>query len=379
MAGSITARIKNGKFYYDIYNNSYRKKIYTGLDCTKPASKEIVAATLKKVSKALEGGYYKEEDYFSKTKNKVQDKTTLQGFSEVWLDSLSHQSKTMKNYQSSMNTLNKAFGAKELRDITALDLQKWIKNCGLEPKSIRNYLGVLSKLYKQAIIAKIVLTSPVPDLTLPMKKSEEETIDPFEDEKEVFAILDYFRNKNIKIHNWILFAFETGLRPSESICLENQDIDLKTCKVKVHRAYVDGIYKPTKNYKTRYVSLTDAAIAAIRGQSNIPFDERNKTDKIFLNPYTGNMFDTDHFRSGLWYDCLDALKIRRHVLYATRHTFGSKLVSEGYPMKYVSIEMGHKDTSVTERHYGKYSEKAKDEMLVLRNAKKSPLLKLVGT
>jgi integrase len=59
-------------------------------------------------------------------------------------------------------------------------------------------------------------------------------------------------------------------------------------------------------------------------------------------------------RKSYWYPALDLLAIPRRNLYQTRHTFASRLLSEGANPLYVAQQMGHKDWGMIRTVYGKW-------------------------
>ena len=51
---------------------------------------------------------------------------------------------------------------------------------------------------------------------------------------------------------------------------------------------------------------------------------------------------------------LHKAKVRNRNLYQTRHTYASSLLSAGENLFYAAKKMGHKDTSMVIRNYGKW-------------------------
>ncbi len=376
-------RSQGGRLYYSFnYPKNCQMREASGLDDT-PKNRAIANKQMALIQLAIKTKTYKRSTFFP-DKNFVEVKTTVAGFSESWLGSLDHETRTMRNYISTMKTLNKVFGTKQLKELRPLDIQNWAKKCTYSSKTIRNYLGVLSSLYNAAIDNDLATSNPISKVVLPKKQDPEDTINPFTS-SEVATLLKHLLAKEPALHNLTLMLLETGLRPSECFILTYKDVDLEKKIVRIYRAMdlpelgsepkTLALKKP-KNDKTRHVGLTDDAIRAIAGQNPTPIAQRPKGDFVFLNPRTGNLWDGGHLNGKLWKKALKACLIDYRSLYACRHTFASTVVSQGYSMKYVSQQMGHANSLVTEAHYAKFMIEAEDEILKLRNQK--ALLKLVG-
>ncbi|MFZ2303028.1 MAG: site-specific integrase [Gallionella sp.] len=230
-------------------------------------------------------------------------------------------------------------------------------------------------LYSAAIADRLVGYNPCKDIILPKLPEPEDTIDPFSAE-EIELILNYFSKRNKRYYNLVLFLVETGIRPSELVLLMYSDINIQERKLKISKALdADGGEKLPKNDKKRDVDLTDRALFAIAAQKEHTYKDNNSL--IFLGCRSGKRLDMNTFRAKVWYPALKKLEIRQRPVYSLRHTFGTRLVSMGLPMKYVSVQMGHKNTLVTEKHYADWRPESNAPMLDIRN-KENALLKVVN-
>jgi hypothetical protein len=64
--------------------------------------------------------------------------------------------------------------------------------------------------------------------------------------------------------------------------------------------------------------------------------------------------DPRRFRDGSWASILDRADLPGRTPKDLRDTFASQLVSAGIPLHYVSRQLGHSTTGVTEAHYAKW-------------------------
>ncbi len=175
-------------------------------------------------------------------------------------------------------------------------------------------------------------------------------MDPF-DKQEVKALLEAAHHEQIK--NLFQFAFFTGLRTSELIALEWGDIDLPNGVINVVRAVVKKQIKGTKTSAgKRKVMLLPPAIEALKAQMQYTFDN---DQRVFHNPRTNQPWETDHqIRRTAWVHTIKKAGIRYRNPYQTRHTYASMMSSGGENIMWVASQMGHVDTEMVMKTYGKW-------------------------
>lgn len=368
-------RSQNGKLYINFsYPKGCPQRVPTGLN-DDPKGREAAKKLAAKVTLAIQAGIFSREMYFPDT-NKPVTKTTVESFGKTWVDSLAHELNTMRSYRTSLKKIYAWFGGVELKDLLPIQIQRELKKCGLSPKTQKNYVCVLSALYTAAIDNKLTTFNPCSKVKLPKLPLPESTINPLE-RSEMALIFDYFGKKDEQYFNLVSFMLETGLRPQEVPLLTYYDIDFTNRTIRVNKAVdADQSEKGTKTGKARLVDLTDRAIAALNAQKKHTY--KNVNSLIFLGIKSKRQIHMRVFRVTVWNPCLKKLGIKPHVLYSLRHTFGSQLVSDGLPMKYVSEQLGHSSITTTERHYAKWMVSSNSKILELRNKGNGGLLKLVA-
>ena len=161
-------------------------------------------------------------------------------------------------------------------------------------------------------------------------------VDPF-DKDEIQAIVDAAHDEQIK--HLFQFAFFTGLRTSELIALEWDDIDWINGVVHVVRAVVKKRVKGTKTEAgERDVLLLPPALVALKGQKPYTFMIGKR---VFHNPRTNQPWETDHqIRRTAWIYALKKAGVRYRNPYQTRHTYASMMLSGGENMMWVATQMG---------------------------------------
>lgn len=173
---------------------------------------------------------------------------------------------TLKAYKSMAKTLKCDYGrlcASYVDAVTAPDMQAVVNQMianGKTPKTIRNYHGFLSAVWKYAGFA-------LPVATLPQKERPGINIP---DEQTVREILQAAKGTRLEVP---LSLAALGLRRSEICALAVDDLDGET--LHIHRAAVydpDGHLqtKTTKTYASdRYIELPKATAKAIKKQGYI--------------------------------------------------------------------------------------------------------------
>ena len=177
---------------------------------------------------------------------------------------------------------------------------------------------------------------------------------PFTDD-EIRRILDAFKqntacssHSNCKHSNYypfIYFIFKTGCRPSEavglrvsSVNLENQTITIKEVLARTikHTSALQRIRKETKNGKIRTLPLTKD-LSAVLTPALI---NKQPDDLVFLSP-RGKAIDDKNFQARVFGQVLNKLAIPHRVLYACRHTFGSRCIDGGLSPVMTAFLMGN--------------------------------------
>lgn len=150
------------------------------------------------------------------------------------------------------------------------------------------------------------------------------------------------------------FAFYSGLRTSELMALQWEDVDWAKGTVDVRRALVRGRLKSPKTYAgRRTLLLLPPALEAIKAQRKLVSRKSKRSSLIFWNPNTGGHWSYDTIRKA-WVNLLNKGQVRYRNPYQTRHTYASMMLSGGENIMWVANQMGHVDTQMVIKTYGKW-------------------------
>jgi integrase len=154
----------------------------------------------------------------------------------------------------------------------------------------------------------------------------------------------------------LMFALRTGVRPSELIELEWNDLDFATGTVTISRAFVKAKYLTVpKSGEPRTINL----MRDLRDE--LQYWRGAQREKYFAagKPMPGFVFPSE--RSTRLHQMRLNVMFHRivkaaglgpgHVVHDMRHTFASQLLMNGKPLTYVASQMGHSDISITARVY----------------------------
>jgi integrase len=187
----------------------------------------------------------------------------------------------------------------------------------------------------------------------------EDAIDPFtaDEQSLILAAL-----KEPQYLNLIEFAFWTGLRTSELVALLWSDIDWVKGTVRVSKAKTQKAKeaeKPKTRRSVRDVKLLQPALDALKKQKCHSF---LIGAPIFLNPLNNNQpwRGDRRIRENVWIPALKRAGVRYRNPYQTRHTYASMMLTAGESPIWLAGQMGHADTSMIFRRYGKWIQSKDD-------------------
>ncbi len=251
------------------------------------------------------------------------------------------------------------------------------RTCG--PKTIRNYMGTLSAIYRFAIHPRRrwATTNPVDDVDLPDVEGDEDIrfLEPAElDALARAAVAGSYQAIDRAFY---ITAAMTGLRHGELIALRWRDVDRSVMRVRVRQNYVLGEYgTPKSRRSTRSVPMA----AEVGGELDRLFEvssRRAEDDLVFADPHPGEPLskaaNNRRFRKALTAARLD----ESHRIHDLRHTFGTRMAAVGTPMRTLQEWMGHRDIATTQR-YADYAPSTREAELIAAAFGKSALTEELG-
>ncbi|MCL6484591.1 MAG: tyrosine-type recombinase/integrase, partial [Janthinobacterium lividum] len=147
-------------------------------------------------------------------------------------------------------------------------------------------------------------------------------------------------------------------------------------QISVAGAFVDGEMKDRAKTLSglRTIDMRFGALTALQAQHALT---GTGASTVFLHSRTGKPWQGDKPVYNRWKRIIKVSGVRFRNPYQMRHTFASNLLMLGAPPLYVATQMGHADTTMIVRTYGKWIaaglEHGRRERLLRLYAQTNPL------
>lgn len=281
---------------------------------------------------------------------------TLGEFVDRWLETAAKPKLREKSYRSYESLLRRyirpVLGERILFTITPLDVQATCQQMvdrGLSSRTVRYAHTVLRAAMRQAIRWRLMLQDPTDGAQLPRLGRREMHVLDAEQARS-------FLEAALKTHYGPVFAIAltSGMRPSEYLGLQWQDIDWDRGTVGVVRTLerVKGSWRfaDTKRDRSRrIIKLQEWVLENLKGlharRLRSKYDMPEAADLVFTTP-AGRPIHSDklaqRFKAILRQAGLPAVR-----LYDLRHTAATLALSAGVPPKVVAEQLGHASAAFT--------------------------------
>ncbi len=247
------------------------------------------------------------------------------------------------------------------------DLMHAMSKAGVGVKSVRNYIGTLSAIFRFAMHPrrKWATSNPCEVIDLPPVRRSEEI--RFLTTAEVDALAKAAVEGEHQALDRALYvlAAMTGLRQGELIALRWRDVDRDARRVRVRRSHVLGEFDTPKSRRSeRSVPLSRRVASELDGWC-LETRWGSPDDLVFAEPASGEVLR----RGALMRRYRRALKAAGiapgHRFHDLRHTFGTAMAAAGVPMRTLQEWMGHRDLATTQR-YADYAPNEREVEMVDR-------------
>ena len=293
---------------------------------------------------------YSLNSYKGESKAMLQAEKTIVGYFEEWTSDIKQMDcEKHTNYNSVRNMLKK-WGKIEQHSIH--------KKLNAEVFCAGTYNRRLTMLkeFVRWLIRKGVWTFNVlEDINSKrVKKVKQDKRKPFS-ASEIKRILNAFKNdaftpkssafKHSHYYPFIYFIFKTGVRNAEAIGLRVGNINIKLRVIHIREVLARSlkstsaaqrIRKETKNGKERTLPLSPDLLKILK-----PLLEAKNNDDLVFQSQTGLSIDDNNFQKRIFKPILKKLEIDERVLYACRHTFGSRCIDSGINPVMTAFLMGN--------------------------------------
>lgn len=223
------------------------------------------------------------------------------------------------------------------------------------PKTYNERLSILKGFSTWMLMKKYWNLNPFEGVSRrKVKKTEKADRIPFS-EDEIKLILEAIKNdtycpkssryKHSFYYPFIYFIFKTGVRNAEAVGLRVGSLDFTLNKVVIKEVLartVNGTHaaarvrKETKNGKIRVLPFTDDLKGLLA-----PLTVGKLADDLVFTSISGKPIDDRMFQRRIFSVVLKGLNLPHRVLYACRHTFGSRCIEAGINPVMTAFLMGN--------------------------------------
>jgi integrase len=322
----------------------------------KAASKVVLQIELDMANGQFDDSLTK---YGGKCNLKREDNKSIVSYFEEWVtDYKQMDCEIHTNYNSTRNML------KKWGDIQESNIQKKLSLQTNAAVTYNRRLAILKSFVVWLVKKGIWMTNPLEDInTKKVKKVKIPKRAPFT-VIEIQLILKAIQNdtytpkcspyKHSHYYPFMYFLFKTGVRNAEAIGLRVGSIDVIKKQIHIKEVLArtlksssstKRVRKETKNGKERILPLTTDLYQILQ-----PLISKKHDDElVFLSPKKKSI-DDHNFQNRIFKPVLKHLGINERVLYACRHTFGSRCIDAGVTPVMTAFLMGNNPETALRRY-----------------------------
>lgn len=357
-------------------NGTLEYRVVIGKDINgKPKYKSIYAKTEKEL-KAKVKDY---SDNQLKFVEKVQS-TTFKEYALFWMKTYKLPNLKPVSYDRMEQTYNKAcdyLGYIQMGNISSENVQEMINDLARNKaySTVKKHFEFVNNVFKHAVVSRKLSFNPCAAVVLPTERNmkvqtKKAEIFSQEETDRMYAFNERLKtssNQFFKHMPAILLMLNTGWRVGELLALEWKDIDLdkkqavisKTlskAKVRDENGEATSKHKETYAEKTktrsgeRVTPLNDTAIELLNQIKAYNKRMKIKSKYVVCTADGGYVSERNLLRT---FDSIMGIisAEKDYTIHSLRHTYASRLLSNGVEISIVSKLLGHADINTT---YSKY-------------------------
>jgi integrase len=138
-------------------------------------------------------------------------------------------------------------------------------------------------------------------------------------------------------HDLVRFLFNSGCRPDEAVQLRCHSIDIAAGTVKIYAPKTDSF---------RILDLQASIVPMLRARMTKP-------EALLFPAPKGKAINWHNFSQRCWKTICTKAEVPHRVPYFTRHSLASHAIEGGATLPQVAYVLGHKDTRMVSKTYGR--------------------------
>jgi integrase len=292
-------------------------------------------------------------------------KITFSEWADEWTAGLKRPSgSTRYSYRPTIAYAKQTFGHTQVRQIGPAHVQQFLDEIKtLSPSSQSKHLRVLSAVMDSAVRRGYATRNPVKLLepaARPQSSAKEAAYFQDDELPKLIANLPTGLARTL-----VLVSLKTGMRAGELLELRWDDCDLGAGLIRVRRGWsaVDHVTETKSKTSRRDVELTTDVVKLLGkwwGESGKP----EGAALVFPGETASGRLGVDVARRIL-YPAMTAAGVPRtgptgeeRTFHSLRHTYARVCLENGLQLSWLSKQLGHSSTNVTDTVYGHWSRKA---------------------
>ena len=253
---------------------------------------------------------------------------------------------TIKNYGEDLRAFEEFYGNLEgchsWKSVDSDVIRDWMESMmdkGNNATSINRRLSALRSFYRFALARKLVDKDPVHGVTGPKKGRP---LPQFLKENEMDRLLDAESwtesFEDVRDRMVIMTFYETGIRLSELIGLDDSMVDFSNRQLKV----------TGKRNKQRVIPFGEELLATLRDYMKCRAKEVNlQSDALFVTA-KGQRMTSSQVREGVKRNLSKVCTLKKRTPHVLRHTFATAMLNNKAGIESVKKLLGHESLSTTE-------------------------------
>ena len=253
---------------------------------------------------------------------------------------------TVKHYRDDLKEFERFFqGLDQQLSWESVDsdiVRRWMEymmDKGNAASSVNRRLSALRSFYRYALRRNLVVKDPVHGIQGPKRKRP---LPQFLKESEMDRLLDERMwtdsYKDVLARTIIVTFYETGVRISELIGLNDKDVDYINCEIKV----------TGKRDKQRIIPFGDELFKTLNAYQQQRDIETESESVAFFRTEKGKRVTDEQVRQMVKINLSKVSTLKKRSPHVLRHTFATAMLNHDAGVESVKKLLGHESLSTTE-------------------------------